>query len=122
MKRNILTFLFALISIASTWACEISLSTNDKKLTYKVGDEVLINVQVKQIHHHCELGIKDTKFSYAGLKIVSATEWKEVSPGVYTRQVKALVVDTANHESKFTVKRTCDREGGLNAITLKQAS
>jgi hypothetical protein len=122
MKRLVVCLLVAFMSVASALACEITLKTVGDKQSFKAGDEVLIDVKVKLIHHHCELAIKDTKFTYDGLKIISATPWKEESPGVYTRQVKAQVIASDKSEARLSVQRNCDRDGGRGSITIKKTA
>lgn len=122
MKRLMILSLFSIMAIASSLACNITITTSGEKQAYKVGEEVLINVQVKLIHHNCERAIKDTKFTYEGLKIISATEWKEVSPGTFTRQVKAQIIESSKAEAKLTAQRTCDRDGGRCSVTIKKTT
>lgn len=123
MKR-LLAVLVVVLSVAyQSVACEIKVGVQEKskKESYKVGDEVVIDVQVQLIHHHCGLEIKKTKFVYENLQIVGATEWKEVRPGTYTRQVKAKVTADKAGDAKLIIDRKCDKEGGYGVCTLKKA-
>ena len=123
MKKLVVLFSLLVMTIVSSVACEIKLSVQEKsqKEVYKAGDEVVIDVEVRLIHRNCHLDIKETKFTYDNLKILGATDWKETSPGVYTRQVKAKITNDKGGDSKLTINRKCDREGGHATCILKQA-
>jgi hypothetical protein len=122
MKR-LLSLLILLTAFGyHVFACEIKVGVQEKskKETYSVGDEVVIEVQVQLTHRHCHLEIQKTKFTYENLKIVGATDWKEVKPGCYTRQVKATVTGEKGGVAKLTIDRKCDEEGGYAVCTLKK--
>lgn len=123
MKQRILFFSILVLTATKMFACDISatISESKKKTTYAVGDEVIIDVQVQLTHRVCAVAIKQTKFTYENLKIVGATEWKETKPGLYTRQVKALVTADKPGDSKLSVERKCDKEGGYAVCIIKKS-
>jgi hypothetical protein len=103
-------------------ACDITFNiVENKKQSYNANDEVVIEVQVKLIHRHCNLSLKDTKFTYEGLKIEGATDWVEAQPGVYTRKVKAKITTDNLKTAKLIVTRKCDKDGGYGVFTLKKS-
>lgn len=123
MKRLIvLLSLIGLVAFQAT-ACDIKLNVQEKskKAVYKTGDEVVIEVQVKLLHRNCSYEIQQTKFTYENLKIVGATDWKEVQPGLYTRQIKAKITNDKAGDAKISANRKCNKEGGYAVCTLKKA-
>jgi hypothetical protein len=122
MKRGILLLFFVLGVLFEICACDISLSISSKKKEgFKVGDEVVVEVTVVLIHHNCALEIKQTKFTYEGVEILGATDWKETQPGTFHRQVKVKITNGNNKEPKLTVTRQCNKQGGYNAIVFKRS-
>ncbi len=122
MKKIISLFSVLFFLTGCILACEITTSVQDefKKPVYKAGDNVVVDVQVQFVHRDCPVNIKDTKFTFENLKIVGATEWKEKSPGLYVRQVKAVVTDDKSGDAKLFVNRQCDKDGGHAVCTLKK--
>ncbi|HBF89228.1 MAG TPA: hypothetical protein DDX39_11355 [Bacteroidales bacterium] len=117
MKRLLLIAGFMLSSIIAIQACEFEIEVvGEKKATYKIGDEIVIKVKAIFIHRNCDVVISDTKFNPTGLKIKSATEWKEIQPGVWERKVKLTVVGTKDGNLIFNAVRTCPRTGGSGSI------
>ncbi len=103
-------------------ACEITATVQDdmKKPVYKTGDNVVVDVEVQFVHRDCPVNIKDTKFTYENLKIVGATAWEEKSPGLYVRQVKAVVTEDKEGDAKLFINRRCDKDGGQGVCVLKK--
>ena len=69
-------------------------------------------------HHDCPEGIKATKFSGDGLKLLGATKWKEVATGTYVRLVKTKVTSAKGGAGALHARRKCDQEGGYGFIKL----
>jgi len=107
-----------LVAAFAASACEISFTVEGgQKTSYKTDDEIVVNVKVSLTHRVCKVAAKDTKFKYEGIKIISATEWKEESPGVFTRQIKAKV--TADGKKiMLSATRSCDKEGGVGTFSI----
>ena len=118
-KTLILTSVLFIINIGITAACEIDVTVvSGEKEKYSVGDELVIKVKVTLTHRVCTSDIKQTKFDVKGIKILSATDWKELSPGVYERKLKVKVTGTKSGKLKFSATRTCDKTGGFGTINL----
>lgn len=123
MKRIIVLLTLLTVVTLQSFACEIKVGVPDKskKEAYAQGDEVVIEVQVQLTHRHCSLDIQKTKFTYENLKIMGATDWKEVQPGLYSRQVKAKVTNDKAGDAKLIVDRKCEKDGGYAVCTLKRS-
>jgi len=122
--KKLIVFLFLIVLVTChAFACEINLTVSKdcKKEAYQSGDEVIIEVQVQFTHRVCPLGIKMTKFTYENLKILGATEWTEVKPGLFTRQIKAIVTDEKAGVAKLSAIRKCEKEGGYAVCTLSKS-
>ncbi|MFH2144115.1 MAG: hypothetical protein ABIJ97_16940 [Bacteroidota bacterium] len=126
MKTGIITkailligMLFLVLNIQKSIACEIEFEIDgEKKEQYKVGDEVVIKVKITFTHRVCTVGIKQTKFESKGVKILTATDWKETSPGVWERKLKIKIEEPKKGKVELSATRTCDKEGGFNSIVL----
>lgn len=121
IKKAILIFVISLfaINIQSLIACEIEFEVDGvKKEQYVVGDEFVIKVKITFTHRVCTSGIKQTKFEGSGLKIVTATDWTETSPGVWERKLKVKVEEPKKGKVTLSATRTCDKEGGFGSIIL----
>lgn len=118
MKKIALTLLLVAVSVAYSWACDISFKIEKEKSKYKVGDELVVKVTVVLIHSNCSTALKATNFKANGLKILSGTEWKEVSKGTWERKVKLQVLEGVNKPA-LIVTRTCERDGGKGVLTIK---
>jgi len=118
MKRFFLSVSVLFLSFVLANACDFEFSTKDKKTSAKPGEELIINVKLSLTHRGCKVAAKDTKFKYEGIKILGATDWKQESPMVYTRQIKAVVLPSTQKKAVLTASRTCDKEGGLGVFSL----
>lgn len=119
MKR-ILFLLLALGTVTGALACLIELKEDPatKKERYKAGDEVIVLVLVKKEHRVCRTPIEETAYEPRGVKILSATDWKETSPGVWERKMKLKVTDTSGGKLSFGVRRNCSKENSLGILLL----
>ncbi len=119
----LLSFLFVGVAVAS--ACEITLKVvENEQETYKVGDELVVEVHLQFTHRNCPVSVKETKFQYQGVKILGATEWKRLSGMEYTRKLKVKIVEVASDKKKKTqivAVRSCDKEGGMGSIEFKRS-
>ena len=123
--RKLIALIF-LMSLASyhLFACDIRFSlpeNSSKNDVYKVGDEVVVEIQVQFNHRVCPVEIKKTKFTYENLKILGATDWKESKPGLYTRQIKVKIEKLSKEkdgQAKISAVRTCDKEGGYATFSF----
>jgi hypothetical protein len=119
MIRKLTLALLALgFATLSAMACNFEFTTEGNKKTTKPGEEFVINIKLTLTHRTCNVAPAQTKFKTEGFDVVSATTWKEASPGVWTRSVKVKVKADAKKKITMTATRTCDKEGGLGVYSL----
>jgi len=119
MIRKIALFalIFCMTSL-SALACHFEFTTEGNKKSCKPSEEFVLNVKLVLTHRTCAVAPAQTKFKTDGFTVVSATTWKEASPGVWTRQIKVKVNPDAKKKMTLTATRTCDKEGGLGTYNL----
>lgn len=120
MKKGILSIVLALFFVSGIFACDFEFTTKDNLKSVKAGDEVVINVKLSLTHRSCKVAAKDTKFKFDGIEIVGATDWKQESAMVFTRQIKAKVSKDNKPQIMLTATRTCDKDGGHGVFTLQK--
>lgn len=124
MKYLVTTFfLFSILLVNQQLkACEIEFAImgDEKKESFKVGDEIIVKVKVIFTHRVCPEGIENTKFKYEGVKVLGATKWKEYAKGKFERKLKLKVLKGNSPEMILEAIRTCDKEGGYGKIKLKR--
>lgn len=122
MKKIFVMMVLLAGMVTTAMACEINLEVSEKsaKEEYAVGDELVVTVEVILTHRNCHVDIADTDFEGDGLKIMQATKWKEVKPGVYTRKLKVQVTGNKTGELSLSASRTCHKEGGYGELELKE--
>ncbi len=122
MKRLFLVLLFVSGFMIVGKACDIKLVvTGEKKQIYKPGEELVINVTLIYVHRICELELSDTRITCAGMNIVEATEWKEIQPGTYSKDIKARLLQDGNTEASLKVVRKCSADGGIGSIKIRKS-
>lgn len=116
MKKIILLIGFIISTFSIVNACDIKLEVvGTTKTTYKIGEEIVVKATMIFTHGNCGIDLKETKFTPTGMKIKSATNWKEVSPGVFERKFKLILTKSDDDKHSFTSNRQC-RKGGGNSI------
>lgn len=119
-KTFLAVLMIGWLSVSDALACEVEIKIKGgEKVSYQVGDEIVFEVTVFLTHHDCPEGIKATKFTGEGLKLLGATKWKEVATGTYVRLVKTKVTPAKDGAGALHARRKCDKEGGYGVITLK---
>lgn len=105
-------------------ACEIEFTVlgDEKKESFKVGDEIIVKIDVVFTHRICPEGIENTKFKYEGVKVLGATKWKEIANGKFERKLKLKVLKGETPELMLEAIRTCDKEGGYAKLKLKRGT
>lgn len=119
MKKNCIVLILALCSVLPTtlFACEFKFKVKDEeKKEYKVGDEIIVTVELQLTHRSCPEGLEKTKFDFKGLKALGATKWEETGHLVYERKFKLLVTKEKKNSHLFSALRTCDKDGGSGSI------
>ncbi len=118
IRKIALVSLLVALSTLSVVACDFVFTTEGNKKTCKPGEEFVLSVKLTLTHRTCAVAPAQTKFKTDGFDVVSATTWKEASPGVWTRQIKVKVKADAKKKMTLTATRTCDKEGGLGTYSL----
>jgi hypothetical protein len=118
MKTATVSLFFIFLIANGIIACEITfdIAEKTKNKIFKTGDTVSIEVKIQLTHRICSVDIKKTKFSYKNLKIIGATDWKEVRAGLFSRQIKAQITDDKAKAANLSVSRQCDKEGGYSVL------
>lgn len=81
-----------------------------KKNGYVVGDVIDLKIALKSNTGTCLQGMKQTKIYLAGLELLSETEWKELSKGVFVKHVKIQIRESKSSTRKLTILRRVDKE------------
>jgi hypothetical protein len=118
IRKITLALLATVFTTLSALACHFEFSTEGNKKTTKPGEEFVLNIKLVLTHRTCTVAPAQTKFKTEGFDVVSATTWKEATPGIWTRQVKMKVKADAKKKITLTATRTCDKEGGLGVFSL----
>ena len=116
-KITLIVLLFSVATL-SVMACSFEFTTEGNKKSCKPGEEFVLNVKLTLTHRTCVVAPAQTKFKTEGFDVVSATTWKEATPGVWTRQIKIKVKADAKKKITLTATRTCEKEGGLGTYSL----
>ena len=109
-----------MLLVVSTFACDITFKVSDsyQKESYKIGEEIVVELEVVLTHRNCDIDINDTKIGADGAKITGATKWAETKPGVYRRKLKVKILDDKTSSVELKCKRTCDKDGGYSELIL----
>lgn len=120
MKNKLLLLLILLGIQLIGKACDITLTLSDasRKASYKVKDEIVVLVTVKHTHRVCKLPIEETTYEPDGVKILAATDWKEVSAGQWTRKIKLEVTGKESRKRSFAVRRKCSRDHHVAVLSF----
>ncbi len=121
LRRSLLfTVILFIIGTADLIACEIILEvTQNKKEKYQIDDIIVVKVTVYFTHRICPEGIKNTKFTSSGLKVIGAKDWVETKMGVFERELKIKVTGTKKGKVSITAVRKCEKEGGSGTLELE---
>ncbi len=116
----LLGFLFVGFTTQEAKACEIDFEIiKGKKDKYKAGDVIVVKVIVTLTHRVCPIGLKKTKFTMKGLKVLGATDWVQTSAMIHERKLKIQVKSNKNGKLVFNAVRTCDKDGGFGSLKLE---
>ena len=123
-SKTVLLFLLGLFLVSFSTkeakACDIEFEIlKGEKAKYVAGDIIIIKVNVKLTHRTCPVAIKKTKFKMNGLKVIGATEWKQLSAMEYERKLKIQVESNKDGKLVFNAVRTCDKDGGFGSLKLE---
>ncbi|MFB6319653.1 hypothetical protein [Saccharicrinis sp. FJH54] len=119
MKKITFLLLFTIFSIITVSACEIEFKTlGEAKEVYSPGDIIFVKLTIFLTHRNCPEGLEATRYDYPGFKVLGATEWKEVKPGMFERKFKLQVIKPVDGKSSFSAIRTCQKEGGSGTFSV----
>ncbi len=119
MKRLGITMVILMLAVLQTMACEFKFNVEGtSKDVYAIGDELVVKVTLVLTHRNCDVTLEDTKYDYRGFQVAGATQWKEVSNGVYERKFKLKVTAAEKGKASFSAIRTCRKEGGSGTFQV----
>lgn len=120
MKKICVLLLFAIITITTSFACEIKFNTEGvSKPVYNSNDVLVVKMTLVLTHRNCPEGLEATKYDYTGFKVLGATEWTEVKEGIYERKFKLQVKTDTKGKASFSALRSCHKEGGSGTFEIK---
>lgn len=129
MKKILFGVLFIValfFSSLSIKACQFNFDIVNAKgekienISYKNGNEIIVEIKYKQTHRNCNLSIDATKFTVDGFKIISTTKWKTDKNNESSKKLKLKIIDNQKTNSTLTVIRECDRGKHTDTFTLKK--
>jgi hypothetical protein len=112
----LLILLFSVFSLAN--ACDFTFKMNGNKKECHPGDIIEVTVELTLTHRVCNVAPSQTKFKIDGIKVLSASEWKQLSPTKYERTIKMEVLKDNKKNITLLATRTCTKEGGSGMFTL----
>lgn len=118
LKRTILMLAFMVSAFAAVHACDFSFKVNGNKTSCQPGDVIEVTVELSLTHRVCNVAPAQTKFKIDGVKVLSASGWKQLSPTRYERTVKMQVLKDNKKKITLMATRTCTKEGGTGIFTL----
>lgn len=118
MKKLFLMTVIILTTVVAVHACDFNFTVVGGQKNCKAGDVIEVQVELTLVHRSCSVAASATKFKTEGVKVLSASEWKQVSPTKFVRTVKMQVLPTAKNKITLIATRTCDKEGGYGTFSL----
>jgi len=118
MKKLGILICFLVVGLSNAMACHFEFSTPENRKICKAGEELIVNVKLTLIHRNCKVAAQSTQFKYSGIQVLGATDWKQESPGIFTRQIKTKVLNDNKKKIMLSASRTCDKDGGYGVFTL----
>lgn len=114
-------FVLLILSVAiGSWAdaCDFAFRVNGNKKECHAGDVIEVAVDLTLTHRVCNVAPAQTKFKIDGIKVLSASEWKQLSPTKYERIIKMQVLKDNKKNITLLATRTCSKEGGTGIFTM----
>ena len=121
LLQSILILIATLISILPKQikACEIDFEIlKNKKAVYDTSDVFITKVNVILTHRSCPVALTQTQFKLEGLKVLGATDWKQISSMKWERKLKIKVIGSDNGKVFINAIRTCNKDGGFGSLKL----
>jgi len=117
-KRFVFLLMLFLSAFITANACDFNFKVNGNKKDCHPGDVFEVTVELTLTHRVCNVAPSLTKFKIDGFKVLSASEWKQVSPTKYERTLKIEVLNDNKKDITLIAVRTCNKEGGLGTFTM----
>lgn len=118
LRKMILTLTLLLSVFVASNACDFSFKVDGNKKSCHPGDVVEVTVELTLTHRICNVAPAQTKFKIDGVKVISASNWKQISANRYERTVKMEVLQDNKKNITLMATRTCDKEGGTGCFTM----
>lgn len=118
IKKMILMMIFISSAFAAANACDFDFKVNDNKKSCRPGEVVEVTVELTLTHRVCNVAPSQTKFKIDGVKVVSASNWKQTSANKFVRTVKMEVLNDGKKKIALVATRTCDKEGGTGSFSM----
>ena len=115
-RLMVLLVILPILAAQYAYTCDIQIKASSNE-PIKVNEESIVIISLSLKHRNCPVAPEETKIETDGIKILSATKWKEIDPGKYERKLK-ITAEKAGEVSIF-VSRTCKRDGGEAKLVLK---
>jgi hypothetical protein len=112
----LLTFVMSVFMAAN--ACDFSFSVNGNIKSCHPGDVMDVKVVLTLTHRICNVAASQTKFKIDGIKVLSASAWKQTSATTYERIVKIEVLNDGKKKVTLIASRSCDKEGGTGSFVM----
>jgi hypothetical protein len=118
MVKRLLLLFFVISSFLVANACDFSFSVNGNKKSCHPGDVIEVKVVLTLTHRVCNVAASQTKFKIDGIKVLSASAWKQTSATTYERIVKMEVLNDGKKKVTLIASRSCDKEGGTGSFVM----
>lgn len=118
VKRLFLLMACCVLTTVIANACDFKFNVDGNRKSCRAGDVLDVTVELTLTHRVCNVAPAQTKFKIDGVKVLSASAWKQVSPTKYVRTVKMEVLADGKKNALLVATRTCDKEGGSGTFSL----
>ena len=124
MKKKLYFLLSCCLFSLAASACRIEINIDPAyhKDTYRKGDEIVVIIRVTRSHRNCTVSMDETKLTAKGMKIIGATEWKQVSAMSFERKVKLGVTGIDKGKLYLEATRDCNKEFSKGFLELNYHS
>jgi hypothetical protein len=110
IKRGSISLLLVLCCFLTTTAQITVRFPEPKKATYAVGETVVVQVCLKCAPETCLDGMKQSKVFLSGLEIKHETDWKQLSKGVFRKNMELIFLKSKKNTAKLTLLRKSDKD------------
>jgi NosR/NirI family nitrous oxide reductase transcriptional regulator len=118
LKRLFVSLIITLSVVMAANACDFSFKIDGNKKSCHSGDIMEVTVELTLTHRVCNVAPSQTKFKISGIKVLSASEWKQISPTKFERTIKFEVLKDNKKDITLVAIRTCTKEGGIGSFSM----